>query len=99
MNGAVMKNFVTPSAPFASALVGDPELFVSEVDESDGSIALFRPQIAVVGNISRLTTRRWMNWWSLFHAFVAKAKTAVLNLDNDDEGAGGILIARSDIDV
>src|SRR6266404_1157902 len=25
MNGAVMKNFVTPSAPFASALVGDPE--------------------------------------------------------------------------
>src|ERR1043166_8579827 len=42
MNGAVMKNFVTPSAPFASALVGDPELFVSEVDESDGSIALAR---------------------------------------------------------
>jgi UDP-N-acetylmuramate--alanine ligase len=36
MNGAVMKNFVTPSAPFASAVVGDPELFVSEVDESDG---------------------------------------------------------------
>ena len=44
MNGAVMKNFVTPSAPFASALVGDPELFVSEVDESDGSIALYRPE-------------------------------------------------------
>ena len=39
MNGAVMKNFVTADAPFASALVGDPELFVSEVDESDGSIA------------------------------------------------------------
>ncbi|HEX8512921.1 MAG TPA: Mur ligase domain-containing protein, partial [Allosphingosinicella sp.] len=34
MNGAVMKNFATPSAPFASALVGDPQLFVSEVDES-----------------------------------------------------------------
>ena len=48
MNGAVMKNFVTPSAPFASALVGDPELFVSEVDESDGSIALYRPEIAVL---------------------------------------------------
>ena len=52
MNGAVMKNFVTPSAPFASALVGDPELFVSEVDESDGSIALYRPEIAVLTNIS-----------------------------------------------
>ena len=47
-----MKNFVTPSAPFASALVGDPELFVSEVDESDGSIALYRPEIAVLTNVS-----------------------------------------------
>src|SRR5213592_3201763 len=52
MNGAVMKNFVTASAPFASALVGDPELFVSEVDESDGSIALYKPEIAVLTNIS-----------------------------------------------
>src|SRR5689334_25152884 len=52
MNGAVMKNFVTPAAPFASALVGDPELFVSEVDESDGSIALYKPEIAVLTNIS-----------------------------------------------
>ncbi|HEX2624819.1 MAG TPA: Mur ligase domain-containing protein, partial [Sphingomicrobium sp.] len=39
MNGAVMKNFVSPDTPFASALVGDPDLFISEVDESDGSIA------------------------------------------------------------
>ena len=52
MNGAVMKNFVTPTAPFASALVGDPELFVSEVDESDGSIALYKPEVAVLTNIS-----------------------------------------------
>jgi UDP-N-acetylmuramate--alanine ligase len=47
-----MKNFVTPSAPFASALVGDLELFVSEVDESDGSIALYKPDVAVLTNIS-----------------------------------------------
>ncbi len=40
MNGAVMKNFITPDTPFASAVVGDGEVFVSEVDESDGSIAL-----------------------------------------------------------
>ena len=52
MNGAVMKNFVSPGSPFASALVGDPELFVSEVDESDGSIALYRATVAVLGNIS-----------------------------------------------
>jgi UDP-N-acetylmuramate--alanine ligase len=41
MNGAVMKNFVTPDTTFASALVGGSEIFVSEVDESDGSIALY----------------------------------------------------------
>src|SRR3546814_15718634 len=43
MNGAVMKSFVTPETPFASALVGDGGMFESEVDESDGSIALYRP--------------------------------------------------------
>src|SRR5215217_3256797 len=52
MNGAVMKNFISPAAPFASALVGDPELFVGEVDESDGSIALYRPTVAVLTNVS-----------------------------------------------
>jgi UDP-N-acetylmuramate--alanine ligase len=44
MNGAVMKNFVSPDAPFASGRVGAGGVFVSEVDESDGSIALYRPQ-------------------------------------------------------
>jgi len=52
MNGAVMKNFVTPDAPFASALVGDSGLFVAEVDESDGSIARYSPHVAVVNNVS-----------------------------------------------
>src|SRR5262245_6817361 len=32
MNGAVMKNFVTSDTPFASALVGKGDVFVSEVD-------------------------------------------------------------------
>ena len=48
MNGAVMKNFVSPENPFASARVGSADLFVSEVDESDGSIALYRPTIGVL---------------------------------------------------
>src|SRR6185295_13320888 len=51
MNGAVMKNFVSPDHPFASALVGNGPDFVSEVDESDGSIALYAPKIAVLNNI------------------------------------------------
>lgn len=52
MNGAVMKNFVVDDAPFASSRVGDGNIIVSEVDESDGSIALFDPEIAVLNNVS-----------------------------------------------
>jgi UDP-N-acetylmuramate--alanine ligase len=83
MNGAVMKNFVTPSAPFASALVGDPELFVSEVDESDGSIALYTSEIAVLTNIS-LDHKEMAELRQLFSGFLNAAKKAVLNLDDPE---------------
>ena len=86
MNGAVMKNFVAPSAPFASALVGDPELFVSEVDESDGSISLYRPTVAVLGNIS-LDHKEMDELRSLFAAFLARASKAVVNLDDPETRA------------
>jgi UDP-N-acetylmuramate--alanine ligase len=83
MNGAVMRNFVSPSAPFASALVGDPELFVSEVDESDGSIALYRPTVAVLGNIS-LDHKEMEELRLLFGGFLAAADKAVVNLDDPE---------------
>jgi UDP-N-acetylmuramate--alanine ligase len=86
MNGAVMKNFVTPSAPFASALVGDPELFVSEVDESDGSIALYRPEIAVLTNIS-LDHKEMAELRSLFAAFLLRSRKAIVNLDDPETRA------------
>jgi len=83
MNGAVMKNFVTPDALFASALVGEGEAFVSEVDESDGSIAMFSPKIAVLNNIS-LDHKSLDELRELFGGFIAKSDTAILNLDNDE---------------
>lgn len=86
MNGAVMKNFVTPAAPFASALVGDPELFVSEVDESDGSIALYRPEIAVLTNIS-LDHKEMDELRQLFAHFLNSSRKAVLNLDDPETRA------------
>ncbi|GAA4743704.1 UDP-N-acetylmuramate--L-alanine ligase [Sphingomonas daechungensis] len=86
MNGAVMKNFVTPSAPFASALVGDPELFVSEVDESDGSIALYRPEVAVLTNIS-LDHKEMDELRSLFASFLLRARRAIVNLDDPETRA------------
>ncbi len=86
MNGAVMKNFITPDTPFASAVVGVSDYFVSEVDESDGSIALYTPRIAVVNNIA-LDHKSMEELRALFGAFADTAETVVLNLDNHETAA------------
>lgn len=83
MNGAVMKNFVSGDAPYASAIVGESGVFVSEVDESDGTIALYNPTIAVLNNIA-LDHKSMDELRRLFGDFVSRAKVAVLNLDNDE---------------
>lgn len=81
MNGAVMKNFQSPDALFSSALVGTSDIFVSEVDESDGSIAAYTPRIAVINNVS-LDHKSMDELRALFDGFASKAETVVLNLDN-----------------
>jgi len=86
MNGAVMKNFVSPEVPFASARVGHSDIFVSEVDESDGSIALYHPHIAVVNNIAH-DHKSMDELRLLFRDFLAKSQTAVVNLDNAEAAA------------
>ncbi|QTC91442.1 UDP-N-acetylmuramate--L-alanine ligase [Brevundimonas goettingensis] len=86
MNGAVMKNFADPDHPFASALIGGADLFVAEVDESDGSIARYDPTVAVVSNIS-LDHKSMEELRDLFGGFTGRAKTAVLNLDNLETAA------------
>ena len=86
MNGAVMKNFADADHPFASALIGGTDLFVAEVDESDGSIARYDPGVAVVSNIS-LDHKSMEELRDLFGGFTARAGTAVLNLDNPETAA------------
>ena len=86
MNGAVMTNFVSADAPFASALVGAGDAYVSEVDESDGSIALYRPQIAVLNNVS-LDHKSLEELRALFGTFIGRASRAVVNLDNGEGAA------------
>ena len=86
MNGAVMKNFATPDAPFASGRVGSGEVFVSEVDESDGSIALYRPKVAVLGNVS-LDHKSLEELRALFGDFLARAAVAVINIDDAETAA------------
>jgi UDP-N-acetylmuramate--alanine ligase len=86
INGADMLNYVTPETPFAAARVGAPGLFVAEVDESDGTIALYDPTVAVVSNIS-LDHKSMDELRVLFGDFVARSRVAILNLDNAESAA------------
>jgi UDP-N-acetylmuramate--alanine ligase len=92
MNGAVMTNFVTQDALFASAIVGNSGIFVSEVDESDGSIARYNPRIAVLNNIS-LDHKSMDELRRLFRDYVGNAETTVLNLDNEESAVLGAQLA------
>ncbi|WP_073973727.1 glutamate ligase domain-containing protein [Erythrobacter donghaensis] len=83
MNGAVMKNFVSPANPFASARIGSAGVFVAEVDESDGSIALYRSTVGVLLNVS-LDHKSIEELRVLFGDFVGEAGTAVINLDSEE---------------
>ena len=86
MNGAVMKNFVTDETPFASALAGGGGAFLSEVDESDGSIALYAPSVAVLNNVS-LDHKSMEELRDLFGGFLGRAGTAILNADDAEARA------------
>jgi UDP-N-acetylmuramate--alanine ligase len=91
MNGAVMKNFISDETPFASALVGQGDAFVSEVDESDGSIALYEPDIAILNNVS-LDHMSMDELRALFGGFLQRAGRAIVNIDDAESArlAGGI---------
>ncbi|ALE16681.1 UDP-N-acetylmuramate--alanine ligase [Altererythrobacter epoxidivorans] len=81
MNGAVMKNFVTPERPFASAVVGGRSIYVSEVDESDGSIALYRPSVGVLLNVS-LDHKSMEELRQLFGDYLERSRIAAINADD-----------------
>jgi len=86
MNGAVMKNFVSADEPFASAVVGGGECFVSEVDESDGSIALYRPTVALLLNVS-LDHKSMDELRVLFADFLVASGRAAVNVDDSEARA------------
>ncbi|MHA6724131.1 glutamate ligase domain-containing protein [Sphingomonas sp. RS2018] len=86
MNGAVMKDYARADAPFASALVGGTDCYVSEVDESDGSIALYRPHVAVLNNVS-LDHKSLDELRTLFGDFARHARTAIVNIGDAEAAA------------
>jgi len=86
VNGAVMTNFVTPERPYAATVAGDGRAFVAEVDESDGSIALYRPRIAVVTNVA-VDHKPLPELRALFGAFLGHAHLAIVNADDAEARA------------
>jgi UDP-N-acetylmuramate--alanine ligase len=106
MNGAVMKNFASPDSPFASAHVGGSTLYVSEVDESDGSIALYRPSVGVLLNVS-LDHKSMEELRALFGDYLRASQVCAVNWDEAEVHSlvdrGGNLItfatASTDADI
>ena len=81
------------SSPTGNAVCGDPGLQVIEADESDGTIVLYEPSIAVLTNISH-DHKPLPELCEMFRGFVRKARrAAVINMDCASSvalGAGGI---------
>lgn len=89
INGGRVKNLEEDAgnALPGNLLLGGNDVFVAEMDESDGSIDLFTPDIAVLNNIA-LDHKTPEELHDLFQTFVSKAqKGAVLNLDNAEVAA------------
>lgn len=81
MNGAVMNNFARPDAPYLSAVGGKGDLFISEVDESDGSIVDFHATVAVINNIA-FDHKTMEELREIFATFLGQARKCVLNADD-----------------
>ncbi len=83
-NGGVMPNFAGHTASLlGNAVGGTSDLFVAEMDESDGTIALFNPAIAVLNNIT-LDHKPFDVIEPLFRDFLMRAREgAIINLDDE----------------
>jgi UDP-N-acetylmuramate--alanine ligase len=81
-----MKNFTDDADPYVASVTGGGDVFVSELDESDGSIALFTPDVAIVTNIS-LDHKSLDELRALFGDFIAKARVAIVNADDPESAA------------
>jgi UDP-N-acetylmuramate--alanine ligase len=85
MNGGVLVDALGSSG-LGNAVVGDYGIFVAETDESDGSIDLFTPSIAVLNNIAE-DHKSMDELRDHFRAYLDRAEEgAVVNLDDREAG-------------
>lgn len=82
MNGGMMRNFSEAEGALANMRSGAGKVFVAETDESDGSIALYSPSVAVLSNIA-LDHKGMEELNTLFGNYLAKANQAIV-VNRDD---------------
>jgi UDP-N-acetylmuramate--alanine ligase len=80
MNGAALRAEGGESS-YATAMAGRGDVFVTEADESDGSIALYRPTIGVLNNIA-LDHKSMDELIALFTEYAERSDQVVMNVDN-----------------
>ncbi len=83
MNGGFIVNFEgNPACPASNMRLGSSDVFITETDESDGSIALYNPAFAVVNNIA-LDHMPIEQLEQIFTDFIQRTTRGVaLNADN-----------------
>jgi UDP-N-acetylmuramate--alanine ligase len=83
VNGGIMPNFINhPGSLLGNAINGTSDVCVVEVDESDGTIDLYNPSIAVLNNIT-LDHKSFEVLDVLFGGFVDRTRDQViLNMDD-----------------
>jgi len=74
INGGILRNFG------CNAVVGKGERIVLETDESDGSVTLFHPDIAVLTNVSE-DHKDMAELETIFRCYLSQSKHQVLNRD------------------
>jgi UDP-N-acetylmuramate--alanine ligase len=82
MNGGIFRDYARDN-PYATAFVGKGDIFVSEVDESDGPqiVSRYQPTLAVLHNIT-LDHQPMEVLHAMFTDFLAQAQAAILNADD-----------------
>lgn len=80
MNGAAFRG-EAGEVSYATAMTGRGDIFVTEADESDGSIALYQPTIGVLNNIA-LDHKSMDELIDLFTEYADRSDQVVMNVDN-----------------
>jgi len=95
VNGGAVR--LNDSDDAISVHCGDPDMFVAEIDESDGSINHYNPFVAVLNNIA-LDHKSMDELEQMFGDYIARASKAVV-INADDKRVSRLAIAMAEAPI